>query len=149
MTIMRRHSPLADVVTLRDAMERLFDERFSRPLWPWNGERDAAPALDLYTTEEAVVAKVALPGVKPETVDVSVTDGAVTIRGSWDEEKETTEAGYLHKELSRGSFGRSFSLPTAVNAEEATASFKDGLLTLTIPRTEAAKPKRVKVELGR
>jgi HSP20 family protein len=87
MTIMRRHSPLADVVTLRDAMERLFDERFSRPLWPWNGERDAAPALDLYTTEEAVVAKVALPGVKPETVDVSVTDGAVTIRGSWDEEK--------------------------------------------------------------
>jgi HSP20 family protein len=146
MTLIRRPSPLADLVSFRDAMERLFDDRLFRPLWPANGERQAAPALDLYTTPQAVIAKVALPGVKPEDVDVSIGDDLVTITGSFKEEKETTEAGYVHKELSHGSFSRSFSIPTAVKAEAATASFKDGLLTLTLPKAEEVKPKHVKVE---
>jgi HSP20 family protein len=146
MTLIRRPSPLADLVSFRDAMERLFDDRLFRPLWPANGERQAAPALDLYTTPQAVIAKVALPGVKPEDVDVSIGDDLVTITGSFKEEKETTESGYVHKELSHGSFSRSFSIPTAVKAEAATASFKDGLLTLTLPKAEEVKPKHVKVE---
>lgn len=147
MTLMRRHPPLADVVTLRDAVERLFDERFLRPIWPSDGERETVPALDLFTTQEAVIAKVALPGVKPEDVDVTIADDVVTVRGSYEEQKETKDAGYMHKELSRGSFSRSFALPTAVKAEAATASFKDGLLTLTLPKTEEVKPKHVKVEV--
>lgn len=149
MTLMRRPSPLADVVTLRDAMDRFFDERFLRPIWPLSGEREAAPALDLYTTQEAVIAKVALPGVKPEDVDVEIADDMVTVRGSYQEEKETTEGGFIHKELSRGSFSRTFAVPTAVKADAATASFKDGLLTLTLPKTEEVKPKHVKVEVSR
>jgi HSP20 family protein len=120
---------------LRYAMERLADG----PL---------APALDLYTTPETVVAKVALPGVKPENVDVSVGDDLVTISGSVREARETSDAGYVHKELSDGTFSRSFWLPTAVNAEGAKASFQDGLLTLTLPKTEEVKTKRVKVEVG-
>lgn len=147
MTLIRRHSPLADVVTLRDAVDRLFDERFLRPIWHINGDRDIAPALDLYTTPEAVVAKMALPGVKPEDVDVSIADDLVTIRGSFKEETETTEAGYVHKELSRGAFSRAFALPTAIKAEAATAKFKDGVLMLTLPKTEEVKPKHVKVEV--
>jgi HSP20 family protein len=148
MTLMRRHSPLADVVTVRDAMERLFDEQFLTPNWPWNGERQATPALDLYTTPEAVVARIALPGVKSEDVDVTIADDIVTVQGSYQEEKETTEAGYVHKELSRGSFSRTFAVPTAVKAEAATASFNDGLLTVTLPKTEEVKPKHVKVEVS-
>ena len=139
---------MSDVVTVRDAMERLFDERFLQPIWPLYGEREATPALDLYSTQEAVIAKVALPGVKPEDVDVTIADDIVTIRGSYQEEKETTEAGYVHKELSRGSFSRTFAVPTAVKAEAATASFNDGLLTVTLPKTEEVKPKRVKVEVS-
>jgi HSP20 family protein len=148
MTLMRRHSPLADVVTARDAMERLFDERFLQPIWQWSGERDATPALDLYATPEAVIAKIALPGVKPGDIDITIADDIVTVRGSYQEEKETTEAGYIHKELSRGSFSRTFAVPTAVKAEAATASFNDGLLTVTLPKTEEVKPKHVKIEVS-
>lgn len=147
MTLIRRTPPLTEVVTLRDAMERLFDDRFFRPLWPWDGEQGAVPALDLFTTQDAVIAKVALPGVKPEDVDVTIADDLVTIRGTFEEQKETTEAGYLHKELSRGSFSRSFAVPTAIKAEAATALFKDGMLTLTLPKTEEVKPKHVRVEV--
>ena len=149
MTLMRRPSPMAGVVTLRDAMDRLFDERFFRPLWTWEGEREPAPALDLYTTQDAVIAKLALPGVKPEDVDVSIADDVVTITGTYQEETETAEAGFVHKELSRGAFTRSFLVPTAVKAEAATASFKDGLLTLTLPKSEEVLPRHVKVEVSR
>jgi HSP20 family protein len=147
MTLIRRPSPLAELVSFRDAMERLFDDRFFRPIWTSNGEREAVPALDLYTTPEAVIAKVALPGVKPEDVDVSIGDDMVTISGTFKKETETTEAGYVHKELSHGSFNRTFSIPTAIKAEAAKAAFKDGLLTLTLPKSEEVKPKHVKVEV--
>ncbi len=132
MTLTPLPSPFSEA--LRDAMERLSDGRL-------------APALDLYTTPETIVAKVALPGVKPENVDVTIGDDLVTISGYVKEEKETSEAGYVHKELSHGSFSRSFWLPTAVKAEAATASFKDGLLTVTLPKTEEVKPKHVRVEV--
>ena len=147
MTLMRRPSSFAEVVNVRDAMDRLFDERFFRPIWPWVGEHEVVPALDLYTTQDAVIAKVALPGVKPEHVDVTITDELVTVQGSYEEQTETTEAGYVHKELSRGSFSRSFVVPTAVKADAATAAFTDGLLTIRLPKTDEVKPKHVKVEV--
>ena len=105
-------------------------------------------ALDLYTTPEAVIANVALPGVKPEDVDVTIGDDLVTISGTFKEEKETNDAGYVHKELSEGSFSRSFSLPTAINADAAKAEFRNGLLTLTLPKTEEVKPTHVKVQVS-
>lgn len=146
MTIIRRPSALGEFVTLRDAMDRLFDEGLFRPLWRLEGAREVLPALDLYTTPESVVARVALPGVKPDDVDITVADDVVTIKGSFREEQEATEEGYIHRELSRGEFSRAFTLPTTVRAEGAKATFADGLLTLTIPKVEAAKPTHVKVE---
>jgi HSP20 family protein len=118
---------------LRDAMERLADS----PL---------APALDLYATAEAIVAKVALPGVKRQDVDVSVVDRLVTISGSSDAEKQTK--GYVHKELRHGLFSRTFWLPTPVRAEAATASLTEGLLTLTLPNADHAALTQVKVEVA-
>jgi HSP20 family protein len=147
MTLMRRPSPAAEVVTLRDAMERLFDDRFFRPLWPWDGEREGIPALDLFSTPEAVIAKVALPGVKPEDIDVEITADVVTVRGSYKEDTETADTGYVHKELSRGKVMRSFALTTPVRAEAVTAAFQDGLLTLTMPKTDEVKPRHVKVDV--
>ena len=148
MTLMRRPTRMLDVVSFEDAMERLFDERFFRPLWIGTGERSVVPALDVFMTPDAVIAKVALPGVKPEDVDVTVGDDLVTICGSFQEEKETNDAGYVHKELSQGKFSRNFSLPTAVKADAAKAEFKDGLLTLTLPKTEEVKPTHVKVQVS-
>ncbi len=148
MTLIRRPTPLADLVSFQEAMERLFDERFFGPMRIGNGERGAAPALDLYTTPEAVIAKVALPGVKSEDVDVTIGDDLVTISGAFKEEKETSDAGYVHKELSQGKFSRSFRLPTAIKADAAKAEFKDGVLTLSLPKTEDVKPTHVKVEVS-
>jgi HSP20 family protein len=148
MTLIRRPTQLMDVFSFRDAMERLFDERFLSPMWIGNEPRRAAPALDLYTTPEAVIAKVALPGVKPEDVDVTIGDDLVTISGAFKEEKETSEAGYVHKELSQGTFSRSFSVPTAIKADAAKAEFRNGLLTLTLPKTEEVKPTHVKVQVS-
>jgi HSP20 family protein len=148
MTPIRRPTPLVDLVSFRDAMDRLFDDRFFRPMWIGNGERNVAPALDVYTTPEAVIAKVALSGVKPEDVDVTIGDDLVTISGVFKEERETTDAGYVHKELSQGKFSRSFALPTAIKADAAKAEFRNGLLTLTLPKTEEVKPTHVKVQVS-
>jgi HSP20 family protein len=147
MTLIRRPAPIADVVSLRQAMDWLFDDRYMRPIWT-NGERAIVPALDLFTTPDAVVAKVALPGVKPEDVDISIVDDFVTIKGSFTEEKETTEAGYVQKELSTGTFERSFTTPAPIKPDAGKALFVDGLLTLTLPKSEAVKPQHVKVIAG-
>ena len=146
MSLIRRPAPMFDLVSMREAMDRLFDDRLFRPLWLNEADREISPALDVFTTPESVIAKAALPGVKPEDVEITIADDLVTISGTFKEEKETTEAGYTHKELNRGSFRRSFAVPTALKADEAKALFKDGLLTLTIPRAEEAKPKHVKIE---
>ena len=118
---------------LRYAMERLADG----PL---------APALDLYATRDSIIAKVGLPGPRPEDIAVTIDDGLVTIAGSVHVEG-TDEVGYVHRELGHGSFNRSFWLPTAIQADAATATFEDGLLTLTIPKAEEVEHKRVTVEV--
>ena len=148
MTLMRRPTSLLDLATMRESFDRLFDDRFFRPLWLTTTERPIAPALDLYTTPDSVVAKLALPGVKPDEVDVTITDDVVKVTGTFTSEQETTEAGYVHRELSQGAFSRSFTVPVAIKAESATAEFKDGLLVLTLPKTEEVRPTRVKVEVA-
>jgi HSP20 family protein len=148
MSLIRRPSPFIDVVGMREAFDRLFDERWFRPLWTTNGDREISPALDVYTTDEAVMAKAALPGVKPEDVEITIADDLVTISGTFKSETESTEAGYTHKELNRGAFRRSFAAPAAIKADEAKAAFKDGVLTITIPRAEEAKPRHVKVDVA-
>jgi HSP20 family protein len=148
MTLIRRPSPFTDLMSFREAMDRLLDDRFFRPLWPVNGEGTILPALDLYTTPDSVIANVALPGVKAEDVDVSIGDDMVTIAGTFKDENETAEAGYVHKELHRGAFKRTFSLPTAVKADGAKAVFHDGVLKLTLPKMEEVKPKRITVDVS-
>jgi HSP20 family protein len=147
MTLIRRTSPFNDLVSLRESMDRLFDETFFRPIRFGNGKHETYPLIDLYTTPEAVIAEIALPGVKPEDVDISVADELVTISGTYKEVKETVETGYLYKELGRGTFSRSFSIPTMIKTDEIKATFKEGLLTLVLPKAEQVKPKHVKVEV--
>ena len=146
MTLTRRPTQLPDLFSMREAVDRLFDDRFFRPLWLADTEREIAPALDVFTTDAEIIAKAALPGVKPDDVEITVTDDLVTIAGTFKEELETKDAGYVHKELSRGQFRRTFTPPVPFKADEAKATFKDGLLTLTLPRREEVKPHHVKVE---
>jgi HSP20 family protein len=107
-----------------------------------------APALDLYTTPDGIVARLALPGVKAEDIDVTVGDDLVTISGFVDDEEATIGAGSVHHELRHGPFARSFWLPTTVNASAATATLEDGLLTLRLPRAGEAQSTPVRIPVG-
>lgn len=141
-----RWDPFRDVMSLRQAMDRLFEDSVVRParLWPETGRGDFL--LDMYQTENDVVIKASLPGVKPEEVDISVTDDVVTISGEHKEEEEVKEKDYLRKEQRYGAFSRYVPVPVSVKSDKAEAEFEDGILTLTLPKAEEVKPRQMKVK---
>ena len=142
---MQRWEPFKEMMTLRNAMDRLFDDSIVRPSALLSGQEAALP-LDVYQTANEVVVKASLPGFKPEEVDISVMGDTLTIRGEHKEEKETKEEDYWLQERHYGSFSRSVTIPVEVKSEKAEASFEDGVLTLTLPKAEAVKPKQIKVK---
>lgn len=145
MADLMRWELFREMTTLRQAMDRLFEDSF---VGPTGFSTAAIPevATDMYETDSDVVIKAELPGVKPEEVDVSVTNNVLTIKGEHKEEREDKETNYWRKELRYGNFSRSLRLPTSVDSDKADAVFKNGVLTLTIPKTEEVKPKQIKVK---
>src|SRR6266851_7142895 len=107
-----------------------------------------APAVDIYEGEHELVVKADLPDVKPEELDIRVENNILTIRGERKFEKKVDEKNYLRVERAYGSFARSFSLANTVNTEAIQADYQDGVLTLTIPKREEAKPKQIKVNVN-
>jgi HSP20 family protein len=146
MTNIIRWDPVREIASMRDTMDRLFDDGFARPLTAalWDV---SAPAMDLYQTEDAVVVKMAVPGVDPNDIQVSVANGVLTIRGEIKEEKEEKEKTYHLRERRSGFFSRSVALPIQADTEKAAAEFENGVLTLTLPKAEAAKSKTISVRV--
>ncbi len=144
MTMIRRSSPFGELLSLRQAMDRLFEDSYVRPRGALDTD-DQPLALDVYSTPDAVVVEAALPGVKPDDVDVSVLGDRLTISATSREEKSTEEEGYSYREIRRGNFSRSLSLPTDVNADAASATFENGLLRLSIPKAEQVKPRQIRI----
>ena len=143
-----RWEPYRDLVTAQRDFDRLFRDAFSSQ----RGEtelstRSWAPPVDIYETEDAIVLKAELPGVDPKDVDVRVEDNTLFLKGERKFEKEVKEQNYHRVERSYGSFARSFSLPNSISTDKVTAEFKDGLLTLTMPKREEAKPKTIKIDV--
>jgi len=144
-----RWEPFSEMVSLRDAVNRLFEDSFIRPGgWPlpFDGGSLSVPA-DVIETKDNVVVKLSAPGVKPEDIDIAVVGDTLTIRGETKSEEQFEEASYICKERHFGSFQRTFSLPVSVASDKAKAEFDNGVLTLTLPKTEAAKPKSIKVTM--
>jgi len=141
-----RWEPFRELISLRDAMDRLFAESFVRPstIFPSLFE---GPAVDMYQTKDEVVVKAAIPGVKPEDIDISVAGEILTIKGEVKEEEKVEEGNYLRQERRYGQFCRELTLPTQVNADKAKAEFEHGVLTLRLPKTEAVKPKSIQVKV--
>jgi HSP20 family protein len=139
-----RWEPFRELMSLREAMDRLFEESFVRPgrLMPFEG---GAVALDMYQTDDAVVVKASLPGVKPEEIDISVTGDMLTIKGETKSEHEVKEENYFRREMRYGSFSRTVPIPVSVQSDKAEAVFENGVLTLTLPKAEEVKPKAIKV----
>jgi HSP20 family protein len=138
-----RWEPFREMESLRDAMERLFEERSLRPPMPFWGPE--SPALDMWETDENVVVRTAIPGVKPDEIDVSVTGDTLTIRAETKEEEEVKRENYLRRERRFGSMCRSVALPGGLETDKAEADYSDGVLTLTFPKAEEIKPKSIKV----
>lgn len=144
---MQRWEPFREMMTLRNAIDRLFEDTFVRPSsWLYEREGRGILPLDMYQTENEVVIKASLPGFKPEEVDISITGDTLTIKGEHKEEKEAKEEDYFYKERRYGSFSRMVTIPVDVKSEKAEAVFENGELTLTIPKAEAAKPRQIKVK---
>ena len=146
MSILNRWEPYRSHTGLESQVNRMFNELFGSSqesnLTTW------APAVDISESAHELVVKADLPEVKPEELDIRVENNILTIRGERKFEKKVDEKNYLRVERSYGSFSRRFSLASTVNSEAIKADYKDGVLTLTIPKREEAKPKQIKVNVG-
>jgi HSP20 family protein len=107
-----------------------------------------APSVDIYETEHELVVKADLPEVDPKDLDIRVENNILTIRGERKFEKNVSQENYLRVERAYGSFARSFTLANTVNSEAIKADYQNGVLTLSIPKKEEAKPKQIKVNVG-
>lgn len=145
MSNLIRWEPAREMMTLREAMDRLFDDAFTRPL-SIAGNGWAVPAVDMYQTDNEVVVKAALPGMKAEDVQLNVTGEVLTIKGEIKQKEEVKEKAYHLREQRWGMFERSVILPTEVVADKAKADFENGILTITLPKAEEAKPKTISIK---
>ncbi|MGB8212790.1 MAG: Hsp20/alpha crystallin family protein [Anaerolineales bacterium] len=144
MSNLTRWEPVHEMMTLREAMDRLFDDAFTRPISMREGS--VVPAIDLFQTDDEVVVKAALPGLKAEDVHISVTADVLTLSGEFKQEAEKKEATYHIREHRYGSFERSVMLPTDVQTDKAKADFENGILTITLPKAETVKPKTINIK---
>ena len=145
MSNLTRWEPVREMMTLREAMDRLFDDAFTRPINLRDGGW-SAPAVDMYQTDDEVVVKVALPGFKADEVQINVTGDVLTLRGELKQDEEQKERAWHIREHRWSSFERSISLPTEVTADKAVADFENGVLTITLPKAEEVKPKTITVK---
>lgn len=150
MSNLIRWEPAREMMTLREAMDRLFDDAFTRPL----SLRDvwSVPAIDMYQTDDEIVVKAALPGIKTDEVQINITGEVLTLKGEVKHEEEKTsspqgkEKAWHIREQRYGSFERSIALPTDVVADKARAEFENGILTITLPKADEVKPRTITVK---
>ena len=140
-----RWEPFNELVSLRDAMDRLFQESIVRPRGLIESVADGL-AVDVYENKDDVVVKASVPGVQPEDIDLSVTGDVLTIKGEIKQEENVEKENYVRRERRYGTFSRSLQLPTAVNVDKATAEFENGVLKLTLPKSEEVKPKTIEIK---
>jgi HSP20 family protein len=145
-----RWDPWGELVSLREAMNNLFEESFVRPRPGGVASAAVGLALDVRETPDAFTISASVPGVPAEDVEITVLGDTVRIRGERKEEREEQGQGgrWLLRERRLGAFERSVSLPATVKADAASAEFKDGVLTITLPKAEEAKPRAIPVRAG-
>lgn len=150
MANITRFDPLGEMVSLRSAMDRLFEDSFVSPLgWRTvNGTDNINPPVDVHETPDDIVVTASLPGVKADDVDITITGQNLTVRGEFKADDEIKRDQYLYRERRHGSFSRSLQLPVRVEGERAEATFTDGVLTLRIPKADEVKPRQIRISAG-
>ena len=149
MSSMIRWEPFRELATLRDRMDRLFDQ-YSRGWGADEGLETSLwnPPVDVYETHESIVIKADLPEVAPNEVDIAVEGNTLTVRGERKRESEINEKDYHRVERSYGTFARSFTLPATIDADKIEANFSQGVLKINLPKREESKPKQIKVKVS-
>ena len=146
MTLIRR-GPFGDLLSLRQAMDRLFEESFVNPRTWQLGDEQPVP-VDVYASDDDFVVQAILPGIKPEDVEITVEGTTLTISGDTTVTSNGKEGSLLLQEIRRGRFMRTLSLPAGLEPDKAKATFEDGVLTLRIPKAEQLKPRQIKITTG-
>ena len=146
MATLQRWDPFRDLANLHQDMNRLFNQS-------WGDSSDIqagswAPHMDVYETADAFVVEMDLPGMNSESIDVTLDQNLLTVRGERTFEEKVSQENYHRIERRYGSFGRTISLPSRVDAEGIQAAFRDGVLEVTVPKVEEAKPRKIKVGDG-
>ena len=147
MATLTRWDPFQDVLSLREAMNQLMEESFVRPTAAQGG-KNFVPALDLSETAEGYLVEAALPGLKPEDVEITVENNVLTIKGETRQEVDDKQRNFHRVERRFGSFLRTIGLPTTVKADQIQASLTNGVLRLEIPKAEEVKPRKISVNVG-
>jgi HSP20 family protein len=144
MSNLIRYDPMREMMGMRDAMDRVFEDFFGRS--PVGYEGYGIVNMDMYQTSDDVIVKASIPGIKPEDLNISITGDTLNIRGEIKLEEEVKEANYHMREMRSGSFTRSVLLPCKVVSDKAKADFENGILKLTLPKAEEIKPKTITVK---
>jgi HSP20 family protein len=148
MTNLTRWDPFREVMSFRSAIDRLIDERFFNPQADFEGQLSWSPLLDVAETGDEYLVKASLPGIEPGDLEITYTNNVLTIKGETQDEREVEEQRYHLRERRSGSFSRSISLPSTVDADHIQASYTAGVLTLHLPKLEEARPRRIQVRSG-
>jgi HSP20 family protein len=145
--IMRALTPWKGMDVLRHEMDRVFDRLFE-PRWDEleSAAGEWAPKIDVSETKDAIVVKAEIPGVEQKDINVSLQDQVLTLKGEKHHEKEEKDEKYHRVERSWGTFTRAFRMPVAVSGDKVTATFKDGMLTVTLPKAPEAKGTTIPVK---
>jgi HSP20 family protein len=147
MASVTRWDPFQDVLSLREAMNQLMEESFVRPNTTQGGQ-NFVPALDLSETAEGYLVEAALPGIKPEDVEITVENNVLTIKGETRKEVDDQKRNFHRVERRFGTFQRTIGLPSTVKPDQIQASLTNGVLRLEIPKAEEVKPRKISVNIG-
>jgi HSP20 family protein len=147
MANVTRFDPVGEMVSLRSAMDRLFEDSFVSPMsWRTIGNGETiTPPIDVHETAEELVLTASLPGIRADDLEITMTGQTLTLRGEFKADDEIKREQYLYRERRYGTFGRSVQLPVRVQGDRAEASFRDGVLTLRVPKAEEVKPRQIRI----
>lgn len=140
--------PLRDLLSIQDRMNRLFEQTLSRSRAEEGITASTwAPAVDIYETPETIVMKAELPGLSRDDIEIQIRDNTLTLKGNRRFARDVQQENSLRIERAYGAFHRSFTLPATIQQDKIRAVFRDGVLELTLPKAEEAKPKKIAIEV--
>jgi HSP20 family protein len=148
MTVLARWEPFRELSTLQDRMNRLFRDSYGPESQETLTTSTFAPLVDVYEDEHNITLKIEVPGIDEKDIDVRIENNTLTVHGERKFEKEEKEENFRRVERQYGSFTRSFTLPTTVDAEHVQANYDKGVLKIALPKKAEAKPKQIKVNVG-